>query len=291
MRTLVAGIVIICSVFVVEVFGADLTSIESYNNATNLFNLRPDGLEPNEINYVINELKKTIQMDSSLKKAYVLLARTYNQKSDLFEWDSPERKFWEGEAVKMYKKAIDLDPTDPMIQYRLAVQLGGNSPEQVAIVKRIVTEFPEFAPAHKSYAKYLEGRGEIGLAIDEYYKYIDIVSNGEGQIGKEMYIRMWKLLTVEGRKTEAIDLLTRNFNYERIHIVASTLSRIDYSSYTEDEYSEFVAKANKIINHKDKKNIVEAYRLLEEGRLAMAMEKFNKQISVNPYATRHYREF
>ncbi|MCP4489946.1 MAG: hypothetical protein GY820_21895, partial [Gammaproteobacteria bacterium] len=47
----------------------------------------------------------------------------------------------------------------------------------------------------------------------------------------------------------------------------------------------------KIINHKDKKNIVEAYRLLEEGRLAMAMEKFNKQISVNPYATRHYREF
>ncbi|MCP4490075.1 MAG: hypothetical protein GY820_22580, partial [Gammaproteobacteria bacterium] len=262
-----------------------------YQKAYQIDQQYPDGPELEMLEKSIDDLKKAVELDTELLDAYLLLGRFYNQKAVIWEKDRSKKAVLENLTVQQYRKAAQLAPNNPEVAMQLLVFLE-NETEAQRLLESVLQSHPNFAPGHLGYANSLKYKGEINHAIAEYQKYISLQLENNEYVRTSVYITLWELFTAQDRKDEAVELLNQYIESDRVHVVASTLSqRVDLSQYTESKYRDFIDKVGKIINHKDKKNIVEAYRLLEEGRLAMAMEKFNKQISVNPYATRHYREF
>ncbi len=272
-----------------EAYSKNSTAVVHFENAKELLLSGSEGMGQ-EVLDAIKELKTAIKMDPNFASAHELLGDAYLKMGLSFQRNSKERKESFELTEEHYRKAVALDPDNPDYLYELA-QFLEDQTEVFEILKTIISSSPDFAPARKSYARRLENRGEIELAIGEYQKYLDLVAKSGGYASENAYFRLWGLLINQNRHEEAIGALSQYIDVERKHIVAEKLRRLDFSSLSVEQYSHFLEKVNKIKNFENRVNIDEAYKLLGANNLQEAMEKFLEQINVNPYAANHYREF
>ena len=223
-------------------------------------------------------------------EAHVLLSDAYWEKSFQFKWDSPEVELWRGKAAESNEQAIRLSPRDPSLHY--ARLRGLNGPEYLEILEEILTQFPDYPPARRSYASYLKRDNKPERAISEYYRYFDLVAAAEGEVHERDYAQLWSLLTHQGRKDEAITLLNSFMDSKPPQTVAHTINAFfDIDSYTEAEYRETIRKATGYKNYDSDTIYRQARGILNTGQLNAAMNVFSEHIEVNPFNTHYYLQF
>ncbi len=72
-------------------------------------------------------------------------------------------------ALAEFRKAVEIDPEDPEVQYNLGMELkaGGDTAGAIAAFRRAIELKPDFEKAHYNLGIALRAQGETGAAQKE----------------------------------------------------------------------------------------------------------------------------
>ncbi len=73
-----------------------------------------------------------------------------------------------GDAIRVYRQALNVYPNSAGLNYRLATLLPEDDPEAIRLLEIVVYEQPRFAKAHVALGNRLEGRGQLREAAQQY---------------------------------------------------------------------------------------------------------------------------
>ncbi|MCP4494955.1 MAG: hypothetical protein GY820_47790 [Gammaproteobacteria bacterium] len=240
----------------------------------------------------IRELEKSIELYPEFIKSYELLAFYYQ---DFVLYQEPNQsRIGEVKGIieQLNEKAAQLDPDDPKRAMKIFHLKKRSDPERETIIREIIDTYPDYTLAYLHYAHYLRYTRQNQKAIDLYQKYIQMQYEQTKQPRSDAIGELWKLLTKQQRKSEAVNLLIKytesGVSREKL---TSIFNRLDITQYPKNQYPELHSKVKQIESFEDFSNIDQAQKFLQDDLLAKAMESYDRQIEVNPYGAHAIRSF
>ncbi|AFY72611.1 tetratricopeptide repeat protein [Synechococcus sp. PCC 7502] len=158
----------------------------------------------------------------------------------------------------------------------------------IAIYEQIISQEPNFAPAHSELARVLESQGWLELAIPHYAQALTLAPNS---YSLDSHLNFGKLLHSRGNIDGAISSYQRAININPQYIRAyQTWAETLIQSQRLDEVLTLYAQAElydlDLIGAKDYSDLGIAY--INQGKVIEAITCFQKSISIQPsYASAH----
>jgi tetratricopeptide (TPR) repeat protein len=232
----------------------------------------------------VRELDMSIQMHPEYTAAYKLQITLYED-IVLADERNPSR-INEIKAIIEQRtlRLAELDPGNPKHAMELYRLKSRSDPERESIIKNIIASYPGYAPAYRHYAQDLSYKGEAQEAIETYQKYLRLQYEQGETPHRDSIRELWKLLTEEQRKDEAIKMLDRYIDSGASpHAMVQVVEWLDFSDYPKSQYPELHDKIRRVKNYASYSDLEQAQQFLKNGQLTEAMESYRRQIEVNPH--------
>jgi tetratricopeptide (TPR) repeat protein len=156
-------------------------AMELYKTGAYLINVRGEKDKQERMEEGIRRLQAAINLDPSFSAAHVFLGRAYQYSITfrLFGVQDPQDSVAKGlgeKAEAHYRKAVEVDPSNPDGHYRLAY-MARNREDRVRHLKKVLELNPEASIADSDRAHIAESEGKVKEAfnflIQEMGRFID----------------------------------------------------------------------------------------------------------------------
>jgi tetratricopeptide (TPR) repeat protein len=228
-----------------------------------------DGITPQMkelVDEAIRELDKSIQLYPEYVEAYKLQIILYEDMVLRGERDPSRINEVKAIVEQRTLKLAELEPDNPQQQMKLYRLKSRSDPERETIIKTIIESYPDYAPAYRHYARDLNYQGEKQEATKLYQTYVRLQYE-QGEVPHPDAIRdLWKLLTGQQRKDEAVDMINRYIDSEKSRTtLVEVIKSLDISEYSDSQYPGFHDKVRQVKNYENYSDLQQANRFLENG--------------------------
>lgn len=264
------------------------TAKEYYEEGLRLFEgCDPEGFVRATCDQAVDRLQKAIELDPSLRDAYITLAQAYWNLS--FQTESrQERETLRQRSVELLHRLIEIDPTQADSYYKLSYRIG--DPEERIDLLRKVTELePKHPHAHRDLAMLLLPQGKPEEAVEEYKVHLEVSPHALARDARNN-IFFADSITQAGYAGEAIEILEATLvevQKQGRHHACRLFEPLDLRSY--EAFKEFVEKVRTLrpyctnLEHRN-----QAVRLMREGKEEEAIQELQLQLQINPYYEETY---
>jgi len=284
------------------------------DNVYALYGLGRTQLRMLQFSAAIENLKKAIALDSKFVPAYVALAQAYtdrytyaedkasaatfldqallilddakridpdyypiyNQRGLIYQYKGDLKK-----AEAAFKKALELEPNDPVVHYNLAqVYLSqGKLDEALEMLERGVALDPESAQLQLLYGKALAVKGELAKAEEAFKKGTQLDPLNAGA-----WLSLGQVYYLEKKYDEAVKALQNSIELDPLSYPEAYfyLGRTLLEQGKKEEARSNFSKAVKLAPENAEYHYWLARSLIELGKKAEAKLELEKALSLNP---------